>query len=583
MGRQAAVLLVGVVVAAGATAGPAAAIPRKQAVKIALASLQPQRAKGPTVVFATRKALPKGSSVLEAGPRKIRRGAFTVKAPLTTRKVWLVWADLAYGAKFQHPSKIVVVDDATGTATKPLALVWWPLVGGKPAFTGPGYARQKLAVWSNIPKKATNRAPSATHADPAPALPAHATDGDCLVTIGLRDDPQAKQDFDGIENAFSRLGVRVFTPGHAAGAAADGRDLADAVDQLTKPPHNCKDVVLYIDGHGFKTGPAGVLVGHKYTPAKVVRGKQWYTVEQQTVSAADVEGILRDHRQTTFKVIVDACYSGRFVLDLPKSENPNLLILDTASRADEVSWFYLRTFTLKGKNYRSRTNNPGNSNKKGEGRSEYTNGLIAGLTAAAGSKQEVADAQAHGGSLLARLLARAPELGKGQDVARWAGFTAPLTGGAYGGRSDVANPKPPAKPDFQVTGTGWYQHFTGQSAICVRFSTSPAQPNASVIGERRGRRRQRQPQPERAPRLARPGDGPLRDHRLRRVHRPRQGDRGRQDRRLRDHRQRDVEAGLGGLPRVATPAAARRRTSPTPRAASRRSRRRCSARAAPGA
>lgn len=64
------------------------------------------------------------------------------------------------------------------------------------------------------------------------------TADDCLVTIGLKDDPGFKQDFPGVEGAFRALGVRVFTPGHPAGAAADGVDLADAVDVMTKPPRS---------------------------------------------------------------------------------------------------------------------------------------------------------------------------------------------------------------------------------------------------------------------------------------------------------------------------------------------------------
>ncbi len=311
-------------------------------------------------------------------------------------------------------------------------------------------------------------------------LPAHAVDGDCLVTIGLTDDPQFAQDFVGVKAAFHRLGVPIFSPGHPAGADPDGRDLADAIDVMTKPPNNCKDVAIYIDGHGYEKGPAGVLVGYTYTPWKVIKGEQWYNLDPRTVTTADVQGILRDHRQTGFKLIVDACFSGRFVLDLPKSENPNLLVLETAARADEESWSYLRTVTRHGVKYESRTNNPGNTNAKGEGRGEFTNGFIAGLTAAAGSRTEVAAAQRAGGSLLAHLIARAPELGKNQDLARWAGLTVPLGGGAYGGKSDLGNPTPPAQPSFGVAGSGWYHHATGHSAICVRFSTTPAEAAAKV-------------------------------------------------------------------------------------------------------
>ena len=475
------IILVATVVGFAVGAAPAAAITRAKAVQIALAALKPQAEKGRVVVFATPAAIPKGSSVIEAGPRKLRRGAFTLSAPLTTGKVWLVWADLAYGARFQHPSRIVLVDDARGAASKPLRLVWWPLVNGKAPFVGTAYRARRNSVWSNVPTSAKRRAPAATRApEVAAALPAGATRDDCFVAIGLRDDPQFKQDFPGMEGAFRRLGVRVFTPGHPANAAADGRDLADAVDLMTKPPHNCKDVVIYIDGHGYETGPTGVLVGYRYTPTAVRRGRQWYRMEPRTVSATDVEGILRDHRETTFKLIVDACFSGRFVLDLPKSENANLLALETASRADEVSWSHLRTVTVDGVVYESRTNNPGNASPTAQGRGEFTNGFIAGLGRAVASATEVSTAQTQGGSLLARLLARAAELGKNSDLARWAGLTAPRSGGAYGGASDVGTPPPPTSPAFTIGGSGWYQHFSGKSAICVKFDTTAAKPNAAT-------------------------------------------------------------------------------------------------------
>jgi hypothetical protein len=482
LGRRARFVLAAAVVVLGVDAAPALAVSRADAVRVALAVVKPQALKGRIVVFATPAAVPKGSSLVEAGPRKLRRGPFVVKAPLTTRATWMVWADLAYGARLQHSSEVVFVDDATGVAGRPQKLVWWPLVNGKAPFAA-GYAARRYSVWSNVPTHGARPAPFAARAPAAPrsALPPGATADDCLVTIGLKNDPGFKQDFPGVVSAFQALGVRAFNPGHPAGADPDGRDLADAVDAMTKPPNNCKDVVIYIDGHGYETGPTGVLVGYRYTPTEVRRGRQWYRMEARTVTAADVEGILRDHRESTFKVIVDACYSGRFVLDVPKSENPNLLALETASRADEVSWSYLHTVTVNGVVYESRTNNPGNTRADHQGRGEFTNGLIAGLTRAAGSATEVADAQAQGGSLLGRLIARAPELGKNQDIARWAGLTAPRSGGAYGGASDVTPPPPPTAPSFTVTGTGWWQHFSGHSAICVSFSTSPAEPNAGVV------------------------------------------------------------------------------------------------------
>ena len=43
----------------------------------------------------------------------------------------------------------------------------------------------------------------------------------------------------------------------------------------------------------------------------------------------------------------------------------------------------------------------------------------------------------------------------------------------------MGTPKPPA-PSFSIDGRGWYQHFSGSSAICVSFETTAAQPNAAT-------------------------------------------------------------------------------------------------------
>jgi hypothetical protein len=167
------------------------------------------------------------------------------------------------------------------------------------------------------------------------------------------------------------------------------------------------------------------------------------------------------------------------VLDLPKDENPNLLVLDTASRADEVSWSYLPTITLGGVAYHNATNNPGNTDPKGQGRGEFTNGLIAGLRAASTGTNLAVELLA-GGSLLARMIERASLLGKHSDVAHSVGLTTPLTGGAYGG-APGGGTTPPAPATFTVEGTGWYQHFTGTSAVCVKFTTTPAQSVAKAV------------------------------------------------------------------------------------------------------
>jgi hypothetical protein len=95
LGRRALVVLAVAAVVLGVAASPAFAVSRAAAVRAALTEVKPQALKGRIVVFATPAAVPKGSSLLEAGPRKIRRGPFTLEVPLTTRAAWMVWVDFS--------------------------------------------------------------------------------------------------------------------------------------------------------------------------------------------------------------------------------------------------------------------------------------------------------------------------------------------------------------------------------------------------------------------------------------------------------------------------------------------------------
>jgi hypothetical protein len=80
------------------------------------------------------------------------------------------------------------------------------------------------------------------------------------------------------------------------------------------------------------------------------------------------------HPAVGFKFKIDSCYSGRFITDLPKSEYPNLVLLETASSATQVSWSYLgKTVWVKNGQdvdantpgataFPNNTDNPGNTN-----------------------------------------------------------------------------------------------------------------------------------------------------------------------------------------------------------------------------
>src|SRR2546429_7882869 len=109
---------------------PAAAISRKQATRVALRALQPERERGLVVVFALRTRLAAGALVAEAGARP--RGS--ERTPVAG-KTWLFWEDRAYQALFEHPSRLLLVDSRGGRVIRRRDEHFFPLINGvRPAF-----------------------------------------------------------------------------------------------------------------------------------------------------------------------------------------------------------------------------------------------------------------------------------------------------------------------------------------------------------------------------------------------------------------------------------------------------------------
>lgn len=480
-------LAIALLVAVALAVAPAAlALDRVQATKLALAALRPEGQPGRVVVFAGKRPLAAIDSVFDAATATAK-AKDTVAAKSLGKKAWLFWEDLQYGARFQHRSVVLLLDDASGAVLLRQKLHWFPLVSGHvPEFVRPAYYSAEYRVYAS--DAVTRAAPAGATRTPALRLvpPAAAVRDDCIIFIGLRRDPQFKQDFDGITAAARANGIRVFRAesDNPNLKDPDGSDLRDDVKTLTKPPHNCKDVMVYIDGHGYERGATAVNVGVRLRDSGKTnrKGEKLYYRDTALVRATDIEELLRENRGTTFKLVIDSCFSARFILDVPADEHPNLLVMAVSSRANEVSYSYIAA----NDGVRSRTNNPGNARRDGYGRGEFTNGFLAGLSSFFGSAAELARAQAAGGDLLARAIDRAVTLGRGQDFAQTAGLTESRTQGNL----DKA---PPPATAFSVSLEGWYQHFTGKSAICVKVSTKPPRKGGdysvsvtggSVIGSR---------------------------------------------------------------------------------------------------
>lgn len=443
--------------AALAFAGAADAITRPQANAIALRILGPASLKGPTILFGLPKALGPRQVVVEAGGKSLKAKSFLPSGKPIGRKAWLFWLDRVAYAEFTHPSTLLLVDDATGKPLRNVAMSFYPLVSGKrPAFlrSWKAYGSAALQVFSNLPKASARRVRAPATPGFARAVPPGAFKDDCLISLGLRDDPLFSGDFTGVVEWAGSVGLKAFKPPSGPrGRAPGGAELASGVTDLVDKK-KCKDVMIFVSGHGYPANFGGRPTVPAIQTGAAAAGQPW-----TGVTADNLKSILRAHPKTTFKIKLNGCFSGRFVD--PLKDEANLLVIETAANTAEYSWGPLPD--------RFRHPDDGREivvpERENPGRSEFVNGNLAGLTAFFASAEEVQTAQAAGGSLLARALGRAFDLGASSDGARGAGLTHPQIHTNF--------------PDFAVRILIGYRHLGSTSEVCGIFGTDPAQPGAS--------------------------------------------------------------------------------------------------------
>lgn len=450
---------------APATAG---AISRKQATRIALKALKPERHRGRVVVFAERSPLPAGSRVFEIGTDRSTRLRYRVRTPALRRPAWLFWMDLAHDARFEHPSVMLLVDNRTGRIVRRERQQWFPLIGRRirrsargagrrrttrpsvrrPAFlaTRRAYHSRRYQVFKHLRRPSRRRLappPFAFRAGavgvaaglptriqgPPPVVTAADMARDCMILIGNDVDPQFEGDFRGMEAVADRIGLR---HQRANGSANLRRRVAQSVAA------GCNDVFIYVSGHGvpppgFKDpdtgqamegGPPGVSVRKTVDVQVDRRGNVTYLVEEDFLRLGDLERIV-DENMATFKIKIDACFAGRFEA---LKNKPRVKILELASGADEYAASNIEELEANGEVVEDPTPNPFEAG-------EFTNQNIYGMEAWYTSQAEVERT----GADLARGLRRAFDLGLPANTAAAVGLNTPQV-------YSIDSPPPPPPP-----------------------------------------------------------------------------------------------------------------------------------------
>lgn len=320
-------LVLCIVLGAVAPATAEAAFSRSAAASIALRVLAPARQAGAVIVYETARPLGPRQVVFPAVLDSAPESGAQLTVPPIGQPAWLFYEDLEPGARFSHPTRTLLISRRSGRVLRDLSSDWWPLVNGAdPPFVADPLAR-RFQIFNDTSQGSLVGTPPrlAARATQAPGpivLPPNSLAGECIIQIGLMSDKEFAQDFVGVNavaDSLAPYGLQNFTVAPTLDAmnrviaqpngAALQQSVTDAIAN-----HGCKDILIYIDGHGTAPGNsvnARVLVGMRWIKTGTdPDGTEHWTTMPQYVTSLDLQAILNAHPSTGFKFKIDACYWG---------------------------------------------------------------------------------------------------------------------------------------------------------------------------------------------------------------------------------------------------------------------------------
>lgn len=258
------------------------------------------------------------------------------------------------------------------------------------------------------------------------------------------------------------------------------RDLGPRIDELAKRDPACKDVMIYIGAHGWAPNGSKVKLPNGDPVAqsekarvtiKAPAGGNSPAVEEP-LDLDDIRRIVRDRPNLTFKLVVEACFSGRWTLAMAET---NLRITLTSSRADQVTFLAI-THAQQGRQVAGQLQwQEGAPVGTADGPDDpppFTKGLT----------QAIDDWANDPGNQNKELGAALGYAGTHRDGDRARGF-----GWQNGRTDDRTTERPPGQggggqpTPFSMTVNGSYRHIgTGGSETCWGIQTSPPRRNARV-------------------------------------------------------------------------------------------------------
>ncbi len=289
------------------------------------------------LLFRHPDLLREGDRVLP-GIRFLPDGSVADLGGLTAAAIsYFYWIDDAPGARFAHDTRFVLVDAVSGDVTT-ADEQWWPELNGVDLFTDEDEYRDP-ANWVHAlpdvetlaaelpPVEAVDTAAAGLHASQAsgPTIPPAVGDGECLLIInGWLDGEIGRNDF--VRDAFDwrvfglRQGYeRIETMGEGVNPDVNGVGALIQRLRLLADDPNCRDITIYITTHGgdeWADGSAAVYV----------------TLGGTVLTADRLAAEIRRLPTKTFKVIIDACFSGNFLGALNAVSNVQIVITSSNTR-----------------------------------------------------------------------------------------------------------------------------------------------------------------------------------------------------------------------------------------------------------
>ena len=304
-------------------------------VAAALRILRPQREKGldgQVAVFADPRRLPTGTRITEALTLR--------KVATLTRAGRLFWVDYGHTILTPHASRLLVLDARTLRPLLNKPMVAHPFVNGAPPTflrTTDAYVRAPDAVYLRL---GPNGEPGLVQYSPVRRVYHLDFKDDAVVTIGDRHDSQFDTSFKEIEKVFDKDHLNIPTTAVDLKDVPKGGTASTLLKQtIANVAKTKKDIFLFIAGHGyaehdsFYTDQNGNKIKNDIT-SKTPQ-IQLDSKTHESLGGPSLEGIIKANPKVTFKVVIESCFSGRF-MEILKAQ-PNVAIAVTSAPKNEPS------------------------------------------------------------------------------------------------------------------------------------------------------------------------------------------------------------------------------------------------------